>query len=695
MGCHGGTGDFMEGVIGGSISGTLSSSGSPYVVSEYLVIENDSTLFVEPGVELLLHNYSGILVNGELLAEGTEGDSILITKFQEWDTGKGVRFIEGGGTLSFCRIEQCRNLDGGGIYCLNSTLSILNCRISGNTADGYGGGISCLGSSPTITNCTITGNLASRDGGGIYGDSSSQPAITNCTIEWNTADDYGGGICCEASSSPSITECTITGNMSGSGGGINCYDDSFPIISNCTITGNLASGDGGGGGIFCSSAFPSIVTCTIAGNTASNYGGGIYCRDSSPAITTCTITGNTVRLDGGGIYCYDNSSPDITHCTIEGNQAIDSGGGIYCEMKSSPLIRDCTIGENTAIDYGGGICCSYFSNPTITNCTIQGNTTDYLGAGILCNYYSDPTIKYCRIIGNSAECNGGGIYCWDSSPIIKNCSITGNTADYGGAGYCFTSSPTITNCTISEHTAALGGGFYCSLYSNPTITDCTITGNTAEAGGAIRCYNSSPIVMNCIMWNDSPEEIYVYSGNPAVTYSNIQDGWIGIGNIDEEPLFVTPDYGDYRPLWGCPCIDSGDPDLFDRDGTRSDMGAYFFDQSKELIVYISPECRTITRGVSGEVIYTVSNCHDQSVDFKGKSIISLPDGEPWVGNPLEEPGFYSIAAGANRQTFARYTVPDNWPLGVSKVEVGIGFPGELYDRDGFEFTVIDNDIGIE
>ena len=668
MGRYGGMGDMMEGVIGGCISGTLSQSGSPYVVSEYLVIETDSTLIVEPGVELLLHNYSGVIVNGELLAEGTADDSIIITKFQEWDTGRGVQFIEGEGTLSFCRIEQCRNWDGGGIYCLKSNPSIMNCMITGNRSYGVGGGINCVDSSPTITNCTITENKADVDGGGIYGDYSSEPTITDCMIEWNTANDYGGGICCEYSSSPAITNCAITGNMADFGGGIHCCEASFPIITNCMITGNQALSDGGGGGICCSSASPAIASCTIVGNTSYDYGGGIYCWDSSPDITNCTIEGNTANNYGGGVYCSDHSSPDITNCSIK---------------------------ENTANNYGGGVYCCYHSSPSLTNCTIEGNTTDYLGAGICCSYSSDPTINNCKIIGNTSECSGGGIYCWDSSPDITNCSITANTADYGGAIYCYISSPNITDCTISGQAADFGGGIYCSCSSAPTISDCTITGNTAGAGGAIRCYNSSPIVTNCIMWNDSPEEIYVYSGEPAVMYSSIQGGWIGTGNIDEEPLFATPDYDDYRLLWGCPCIDTGDPDLLDMDGTRSDMGAYFFDQSKELIVYLSPEGRTITRGGSGEVIYTVSNCHDQAVDFKGKSIVSLPGGEPWEGNPLEEPGFYTIPARSNKRTFGTYTVPDGWPLGVSKVIALIGFPDELYDRDGFEFTVIENGIGDE
>jgi hypothetical protein len=39
--------------------------------------------------------------------------------------------------------------------------------------------------------------------------------------------------------------------------------------------------------------------------------------------------------------------------------------------------------------------------------------------------------------------------------------------------------------------------------------------------------------------------------------------------------------GDYHLQWDSPCIDSGDPNLIynDPDGTRADMGAYYYDQS--------------------------------------------------------------------------------------------------------------------
>ena len=42
-----------------------------------------------------------------------------------------------------------------------------------------------------------------------------------------------------------------------------------------------------------------------------------------------------------------------------------------------------------------------------------------------------------------------------------------------------------------------------------------------------------------------------------VTYSDIQGGYAGEGNIDADPLFVAPDDGDYHLSAGSPCIDAG------------------------------------------------------------------------------------------------------------------------------------------
>jgi len=113
--------------------------------------------------------------------------------------------------------------------------------------------------------------------------------------------------------------------------------------------------------------------------------------------------------------------------------------------------------------------------------------------------------------------------------------------------------------------------------------------------------NSSPTLANCILWGNaapSGPQIHNYGTSSAtVTYSDVQGGWPGIGNIDADSCFVDPGYwdangvwidGDYHLLLDSPCINTGDPDYIaepnetDIDGKprviggRIDMGAYEF-----------------------------------------------------------------------------------------------------------------------
>ena len=360
---------------------------------------------------------------------------------------------------------------------------------------------------------------------------------------------YGGGVCCP-NVSPTIRQCTITWNSAsgGYGGGIYCPPLAVNII-NCTITANVASR---GGGIYCSS-WANIIDCTISGNYAFMYGGGIYCAwwCASSGITRCIITQNGSSSYGGGIYC-SQSSPNITDCTISKNSADDRGGGIYGSGMSAN-ITNCTITENSVWRYGydgGGICCEDSFSPKITSCLIAKNYAPDYGGGISCHNFSSPSIINCIIVENSARA-GGGISCY------------------------YQSSPGIINCTISKNSASRGGGIF-----------------SKEEG-------SIPVVVNCILWNDSPKEIGSVVSHVAVISSDVQGGYSG-GNIDADPLFVDPGAGDYHLLSGSPCIDTGtsgyrqgtsvyDAPSFDIEGnarplgTGYDMGDYEFNAQPTLI----------------------------------------------------------------------------------------------------------------
>jgi len=82
-------------------------------------------------------------------------------------------------------------------------------------------------------------------------------------------------------------------------------------------------------------------------------------------------------------------------------------------------------------------------------------------------------------------------------------------------------------------------------------------------------HNSSPTVINCILWGDSPGEI-TGPGTPTVIFSDVQEGIPGTGNIDADPLFVDPDNGDVHVSPGSPCIDAA-YNLLVPEGIRRDL----------------------------------------------------------------------------------------------------------------------------
>ncbi len=157
---------------------------------------------------------------------------------------------------------------------------------------------------------------------------------------------------------------------------------------------------------------------------------------------------------------------------------------------------------------------------------------------------------------------GGGMFNFESHPTVTNCTFVRNTAHRGGGMSNCASSPTVTSCTFIGNSATSnnGGGMNNHCVSHPTVTNCTFSGNTAAGeGGAVRS-NSDITWSNCIMWGNTPDEIGGSQGTYVLTYSDVQGGWPGIGNIDADPLFVDPDAGDYRLSPGSPCIDAGDND---------------------------------------------------------------------------------------------------------------------------------------
>jgi predicted outer membrane repeat protein len=489
---------------------------------------------------------------------------------------------------------------------VNATAILDGFTITAGNADGYstaqmGGGLYNVSGSPTLTNLILSGNSA-RYGAGMY-NSYSNPTLTNVTFSGNTATYFAGGLH-NIYSDPTLTNVTFHLNsaVTGSAGGMG-NEYSSPTLNNVTFSENSADGDSGqwgyAGGGMCnfSSSSPTLTDVSFSGNSAS-YGGGMRNdSNSNPTLSNVTFDQNTASFAGGGMHNLD-ASPILTNVTFTDNNGSHNGGGMFNESASNQQLSDVTFSGNTAY-YGGGIKNNLNSCPILTNVIFAANvSTD--GGGGMRNNASSPILTDVTFINNNGGKEGGGLHNEaGSNPILNNVTFSANLAPKGGGMYDSASSPTLTNVTFSGNIASVcGGGIYNENLSNPHLTNVTFSGNEAtelNGGGMYSNTDNNPTLINAILWENTPDQIFNVSSTTTISYSVVQGGWTGGTNIIDQDPFLDPladnggstlthalredspaiDAGD--PL-NCPATDQrGFPRPIDGDGDGTavcDMGAY-------------------------------------------------------------------------------------------------------------------------
>ena len=328
------------------------------------------------------------------------------------------------------------------------------------------------------------------------------------------------------------------------------------------------------------------------------------------AITICSL------------YQTTQDTSYISQTIINGNQNGSVVNFLNSETFTSKLNGfTITGGTGYCLDsfgyYGGGIYCSGAS-PTLMNLNIKNNNVNGRGGGISCYPSSSPIIENVIISNNSAG-YGGGIYCLGySSPILTNVTLSSNNSGYGGgASFMFYSNPVLLNSIISDNFSNLSGsGIHC-LESEPILINSTFTNNIANnsGGGIFADENSHIDVTNCILYNNTPQEIFLNEdyepSSIVVSYSDIEGGeteivinngtayWLE-GNFNEDPLFTGSEIYPYSLSTNSPCIDAGTPDTTGLNipefdilynprifGNNIDIGAYEWNGSTIINDHIS------------------------------------------------------------------------------------------------------------
>lgn len=304
-------------------------------------------------------------------------------------------------------------------------------------------------------------------------------------------------------------------------------------------------------------------------------------------------------------------------------------------LSGNPTILSGNLGQaNQTIDNCYHVVFAFFNDdtPVLDGFIIRdGNAYDI-------NEYGNTDIKYDGKIYGISKSGGGGMEIERySSPKISNCIFTENSANGGGGVEIVDGSAAqLTNCLFSgNYSTGAGGGVSVTTGSPVTLVNCTFFGNNAlfdethaipKGGGAlyISGTGSKATVTNCIMWGNS-------SGISddqlsEVTFSLVQEGHAGTGNLNTDPLFVKsadPDGTDnifgtaddgLKLQAGSPAINSGSNTAaagISKDitggvriqGGTVDMGAYEF-QCVPVTITAQPQNTSVC--ASGTATFTVA-----------------------------------------------------------------------------------------
>jgi len=322
-------------------------------------------------------------------------------------------------------------------------------------------------------------------------------------------------------------------NFSEPEGGGGILNTAALTLSNCLVTANTSSGIGGGINNSGAGASLTLTNSTVSTNSESFFGGGGIASSGTLTAAGCTITGNSTggggsRASGAGLL--NTGTATLTGCTFSSNNATPGG-----------------------TSYGAGGGAAYNSGTlTLNTCLVSGNSTIVSGGGIN-NSGGTLTLNACTISSNSAgrvfnnSGTGGGLYNTGTASVT-NCLLANNFG-YSVAGLYNGGSLTLINSTFSGNAA------------NVALSDGT---GVTPAGGL----SSGPAtLLNDIFYGDTlsnfnqaaPSEIVAASGTagPTVTYSDVQGGYAGAGNINADPLFVNVAGGDYQLQLNSPAVHTG------------------------------------------------------------------------------------------------------------------------------------------
>ena len=331
-------------------------------------VVSGGTICVAPGTY-----YEELEIDREMNLVGTGGSALTII---EASSGSVIEVASGyaqvqiqGFTLTGGWANQ-----GGGIYSMDSSLTLVDVALDGNVASNEGGGIYSAYTFLDLSGCALSNNDTGQNGGGLYVEGGSLDLRDSRFIE-NFADCPGGGVYLWTNAT--LDNVLFSGNEASAGGAISIPDETASL-NNVFVIGNLArvhncNGGyygGSGGGIYISDVGAYSTTevemtnVVVAGNDATDDGGGIYTyEDIELQVSHSVVVHNTAGGEGAGLFLDDNDwgYTTLSSSIVAWNGAGASGGGIQVEAGNAPDVLYCDTWSNTPSNFEG------MTDPTGTN----------------------------------------------------------------------------------------------------------------------------------------------------------------------------------------------------------------------------------------------------------------------------------------------------------------------------------------
>ena len=431
---------------------------------------------------------------------------------------------------------------GGGILVAYFSPQLINLNVINNNAGNEGGGIQCSNGSPTLDGLFIAGNHASYAGGGIYLDNQAQLTISNSTIVNNSANVYGGGIQVHHVSAAEFINCILWNNTTE----LNGYQQAH--VASGTITINHCNIQGGQDAVVNEDiGFVNWGDENIDANPlfCDPLNGDYTLAENSPCIGSGGNGDNIGAFELGCGFIYNGP---VWHVQTEGSDTEGDGSVDYPFGSIQYVIDQIPDGDTILVATG-----YYNESFTLVERDIQifgASQQDVIITGPIYLENSQSGLSVFTVNNESGNGivitsneNDENAYPTLDSVTVKNC--------LGNGIEILDSNPALTYITVIEN---LGHGIWCSN-SAPLFEHITVSDNYLRP---VMSDNSEITITNSIVWNTIDLDIQMEDdGQINITYSDIQGGWEGEGNIDSDPLFCDPEIDNYFLAGNSLCINSG------------------------------------------------------------------------------------------------------------------------------------------